>query len=71
MQNENEEKQAINEEEIEKSEDKEGMRKEKLHQKITFNVQVQQKPNSNKDSVLFIVSYVFKGVLQVEKISKC
>lgn len=67
MWNENEEEQAINEEENEKSEDKEGKRKEKSYQKITLNVQVQQRPKSTKDSVLFSVSYVFKGVLQVEK----
>lgn len=67
LQNGNEEEQAINEEENGNSEDKEGKRKEKSYWKKILNVQMQQRPNSNKDSVLFSVSYVFKGVLQVRK----
>lgn len=63
MRNENEEEQAINEEEDEKSEDKEGKRKEKSYWKIN----VQQRPNSNKDSLFSSVSFVFNGVLQVVK----
>lgn len=54
MQNENEEEQAINEEENEKSEDKEENRKEKLCWKITLNVQVLERPNSNKDSAFHV-----------------
>lgn len=61
------EEQAINEEENEKSEDKEGKREENSYWKITLNVQVQQRPNSSKNSAIFSVSYVFKGVLWVER----
>lgn len=67
MQNENGEEWAINEEENEKSEDKERKRKEKSCWKITLNVQVQQRPNFNKYSVLSSVLYVFNGMLQVGK----
>lgn len=61
------EEHAINEEENEKSEDKEGKRKEKSNWKITLKVQVQLRPTSNKDSAIFSVSSVFKGVLWAER----
>lgn len=48
-----------------KSQRTEGKREDRLYWKITLNVQ--QRPNSNTDSGIFSVSYVFKGVLRVER----
>lgn len=46
---------------------KERGKKSHIGKKKKLNVQVQRRPTFNKDSVLFSVSYVFKGVLQVRK----